>query len=161
MSSKGFKETSVPAHDVQGRKFALVYTDWNSDITERLAISCRDTLLRNGVAEHNITQTTVPGAFELIYASQRLMNSGSFDAVIAIGCVVRGGTPHFDYICQGVTQGIAMLNTTGNTPVVFGILTVNSYEQALARCGGEEGDKGHEFALTAIKMAAFSCPMAK
>lgn len=156
MASKGFTETSVSAQAVQGRKFMIVRTDWNCAVTERLAGSCRLALEESGVRAEDILEETVPGAFELIYAASRVAANSSVDAIIAIGCVVRGGTPHFDYICQGVTQGLASLNTSSQVPVIFGVLTVDTYEQAEARCGGKEGDKGREFALTAIKMAQFA-----
>ena len=99
-----------------------------------------------------ITVKTVPGSFELIYGSSRFASSGLVDAVIAIGCVIRGDTPHFDYICQGVTQGLAELNKEGKVPVIYGLLTCNTMEQAEQRSGGMLGNKGDECAITAIKM---------
>ncbi|MBP3228261.1 MAG: 6,7-dimethyl-8-ribityllumazine synthase [Bacteroidaceae bacterium] len=153
MASKGFNPTSVPGETARGRKFLIVRTDWNSSITAALADSCHMALLDGGASEADIFETVVPGAFELVYASARAVEQGAWDAIIAIGCVVRGDTPHFDYICQGVTQGIAQLNTQARTPIIYGVLTVNTYAQAEDRCGGAAGDKGREFGLTAIKMA--------
>lgn len=156
MASKGFHTDALPAHAAVAMRFAIVRTEWNSGITERLTRSAKQTLQEHGASSDAIVEEVVPGAFELVYACQRIAESQCYDAVIAIGCVIRGGTPHFDYICQAVTQGITQLNTTGRVPIIFGVLTVNDFEQAIARCGGAEGDKGSEFALTAIKMARFA-----
>ncbi len=153
MSSKGFNPAAQAPESAEGLRIAIVSTTWNADITERLASSAHATLLSNGACEDDIRHIKVPGAFELIHACRRLALTRFYDAIIAIGCVVRGGTPHFDYICQGVTQGIATLNATCDIPIIFGVLTVDKYEQAEERCGGCEGDKGCEFALTAISMA--------
>lgn len=155
MASEGFHTNGLPARSACGKRFAIVRTDWNNNFTDRLSSSARSALLEYGAGEADIFETTVPGAFELIFAAGSFARRGDYDAVIAIGCVVRGGTPHFDYICQGVTQGLAQINAESATPVVFGVLTVDNYAQAEARCGGTEGDKGREFALTAIKMAQF------
>jgi 6,7-dimethyl-8-ribityllumazine synthase len=98
---------------------------------------------------------TVPGSFELIYGAHQMTKRGMYDAVIILGCVIRGETPHFDYICQGVTQGIAHLNATNEVPVIYGLLTTNDLEQAKDRSGGKLGNKGDECAIDAIKMAKF------
>ena len=98
---------------------------------------------------------TVPGSFELVYGAQQMTKNDGFDAVIILGSVIRGETPHFDYICEGVTQGIAHLNATQNIPVVFGLLTTDNLQQAQDRCGGKLGNKGDECAVVAIKMAKF------
>ena len=98
---------------------------------------------------------TVPGSFELIYGSSAFVNSGKVDAVIAIGCVIKGDTPHFDYICQGTTQGLSELNVKGDVPVIYGLLTCNTMVQAEERCGGMLGNKGDECAVTAIKMVDY------
>jgi 6,7-dimethyl-8-ribityllumazine synthase len=97
----------------------------------------------------------VPGSFELVFASSQMVKSGKVDAVIAIGCVIKGDTPHFDYICQGVTQGLSELNLHGDVPVIYGLLTCITMEQAEDRCGGMLGNKGDECAITAIKMVDY------
>ena len=98
---------------------------------------------------------TVPGSFELVYGSSQMVKNGKVDAVIAIGCVIRGDTPHFDYICQGATYGLSKLNLQSDVPVIYGLLTCNNHDQAEARCGGILGNKGDECAITAIKMVSY------
>lgn len=144
---------SVP--NAADMKFGIVVSEWNSKITGALLQGAFDTLTLHGVKEDNIIVKTVPGSFELIYGSAAFAKSGKVDAVIAIGCVIRGDTPHFDYICQGTTQGLSELNATGNIPVIYGLLTCNSMEQAEERCGGMLGNKGDECAVTAIKMVDY------
>ena len=141
---------SVP--DATGMKVGIVVSEWNDKVTRALLEGAVSTLTKHGVREEDITVHSVPGSFELIYGSARFLNSGRVDAVIAIGCVIRGDTPHFDYICQGVTQGLADLNSKGRVPVIYGLLTCNTMEQAQERCGGMLGNKGDECAVTAIKM---------
>ncbi len=145
---------SVPS--ATGMRFGIVVSQWNQEVTGALLQGACDTLLRQGAAEQDITVLSVPGSFELVYAASRMVQSGRFDAVIAIGCVIRGDTPHFDYICQGTTQGLAELNRLGTVPVVYGLLTCNTLEQAEARSGGILGNKGDECAVTAIRMVHFS-----
>ena len=141
---------SVP--DATGMRVGTVVSEWNDKITgARLEGACQ-TLIKHGVREEDIKVKLVPGSFELVYGASRLVNSGLVDAVIAIGCVIRGDTPHFDYICQGATQGLADLNREGRVPVIYGLLTCNTLEQAQERCGGMLGNKGDECAITAIKM---------
>lgn len=137
-------------------RIGLVVSEWNGSITDDLKQGAVDTLKKNGVEDSDITVYSVPGSFELIYGCARLTASGNFDAIIAIGCVIRGDTPHFDYICQAVSGGLAQLNSAGNVPVIFGLLTTNSQEQAEERSGGILGNKGEEYAVTAIKMVAFA-----
>ena len=149
---------SVPS--AQGMRFGIVVSEWNKDITGNLLQGAYDTLRKHGAEESDITILTVPGSFELVYGAARMVNSHMFDAVIAIGCVVRGDTPHFDYICQGATQGLAELNRKGEVPVIYGLLTCNDMEQAEARSGGMLGNKGDECAITAIKMADYACRLA-
>lgn len=144
---------SVPS--AADMKFGIVVSEWNSKVTGALLQGAFDTLLRHGAKEENILVKSVPGSFELIYGSSFLARSGQVDAVIAIGCVIRGDTPHFDYICQGTTQGLASLNAEGKVPVIYGLLTCNTMEQAENRCGGMLGNKGDECAVTAIKMVAY------
>ena len=144
-----FDNAQVPSG--KGRKFAVLVSEWNSDVTEALCQGCVDTLKAHGVAEEDIEVVHVPGSYELIYASA--VKIKTCDAVVAIGCVIRGDTPHFDYICEGVTEGIARLNCQGTTPVIFGLLTCNTQQQALDRAGGRLGNKGSECAVAALKMA--------
>lgn len=141
---------SVP--DATGMRIGIVVSEWNEKITGALLEGACQTLIKHGVREENINVKTVPGSFELIYGAARFASSGLVDAVIAIGCVIKGDTPHFDYICQGVTQGLAELNKEGKVPVIYGLLTCNTLEQAQERCGGMLGNKGDECAVTAIKM---------
>ena len=141
---------SVP--DATGMRVGIVVSEWNEKITGALLEGACQTLIRHGVSENDIIVKTVPGSFELVYGSARFVNSGQVDAVIAIGCVIKGDTPHFDYICQGATQGLTDLNREGKIPVIYGLLTCNTLEQAQERCGGMLGNKGDECAVTAIKM---------
>lgn len=141
---------SVP--DATGMRVGIVVSEWNDKITGALLEGACQTLIKHGVREEDIKVKPVPGSFELVYGASRLVNSGLVDAVIAIGCVIRGDTPHFDYICQGATQGLADLNREGKIPVIYGLLTCNTLEQAQERCGGMLGNKGDECAITAIKM---------
>ena len=141
---------SVP--DATGMRVGIVVSEWNEKITGALLDGACKTLVKHGVREESINIKTVPGSFELVYGAARFVSSGLVDVVIAIGCVIRGDTPHFDYICQGVTQGLADLNKEGKIPVIYGLLTCNTLEQAQERCGGMLGNKGDECAVTAIKM---------
>lgn len=141
---------SVP--DATGMRVGIVVSEWNEKITGALLDGACKTLMKHGVREESINIKTVPGSFELVFGAARFVSSGLVDVVIAIGCVIRGDTPHFDYICQGVTQGLADLNKEGKIPVIYGLLTCNTLEQAQERCGGMLGNKGDECAVTAIKM---------
>lgn len=146
---------SVPSAD--GMRFAIVVCEWNSNITDLLLQGAVDTLKKNGAHEENIIIKRVPGSFELIYGCGRLMEiMPDVDAIIAIGCIVKGDTPHFDFIAQGTTLGLAQLNAKSDIPVIFGVLTTNTMEQAEERAGGILGNKGDEYAITAIKMAYIS-----
>ena len=159
MSSNTFSYTadqSLPIPDASEMRIGIIVTEWNNHITDKLLDGAQRELLKNGVSESHITVKRVPGSFELIYAASQLAKFGHVDGIIIIGCVIRGDTPHFDYICQAVTQGIAQLNTQGDVPVIFGLLTVNNSEQAEERAGGSLGNKGEEFALTAIKMVDYA-----
>ena len=144
---------SVPS--AEDRRFGIVVSEWNNNITSALLQGAYDTLLRHGAKEENIRVMTVPGSFELVYGSSQMVKSGKVDAVIAIGCVIRGDTPHFDYICQGATYGLSKLNLQSDVPVIYGLLTCNNHDQAEARCGGILGNKGDECAITAIKMVSY------
>lgn len=155
MSARGFHDISLSQDAARGHRFCIIRTAWNSDITDALAQRVRETLEAYGLEADKLEEIVVPGAFELIYAAAQATRHFPDATIIAIGCVVRGGTPHFDYICEGVTAGLTQVNTTAERAVINGVLTVNTYEQALDRCGKVE-DKGYEFALTAIKMAALA-----
>jgi 6,7-dimethyl-8-ribityllumazine synthase len=148
-----FYDTSeVPS--ANGMKFGLVVSEWNIEITKALAGGATETLLRHGAREENIVVHFVPGSFELPLGARLLAESDEFDAIILLGCVIQGETRHFDFICQGVTQGIMELNLRFNLPFVFGVLTTNTLAQAKERAGGKLGNKGDEAAVTAIKMGA-------
>ena len=136
-------------------RFGIVVSEWNPAITGALLEGAVNTLKRHGAQEENIIIKTVPGSFELSFGSHCLIESGQVDAVIALGCVIRGDTPHFDYVCMGATQGIAQLNATSQVPVIFGLITTNNFTQAEERAGGKLGNKGDECAVTAIKMVDF------
>jgi 6,7-dimethyl-8-ribityllumazine synthase len=139
--------------DASDMRFAIIVSEWNPAITVKLKEGACKTLLKHGAKNENILVVYVPGSFELIYATKRIIESFKPDAVIGLGCIVRGDTPHFDYVCEGVTQGFALLNAKGDTPCVFGLLTTNNMQQATDRAGGRYGNKGDESAITAIKMA--------
>lgn len=138
--------------DATGMRVGIVVSEWNDKITGALLEGACQTLMKHGVREENIMVKPVPGSFELVYGASRFVASGLVDAVIAIGCVIRGDTPHFDYICLGATEGLADLNREGKIPVIYGLLTCNTLEQAQERCGGMLGNKGDECAIAAIKM---------
>ncbi len=133
--------------------FGIVVSEWNKDITDKLCEGARDTLLKYGAFEDDIFIKYVPGSFELTKGAKLFIDYKIVDAIIAIGCVIRGETPHFDYICQSVTAGLTELNVVTDIPVIFGVLTVDNMQQALDRAGGKHGNKGVEAAVTAIKMA--------
>ena len=144
----------LPSADVLGRqRYAIVVADWNSEITYSMVQGAIETFIKHGVPEENIDVVHVPGTVELTYGAARITKEERVDAVIVIGCVIQGETPHFDYVCQSVTQGVAMLNAQGKVPVIFSVLTVLNHQQALDRCGGKLGNKGIEGAYTAIRMA--------
>jgi len=145
-----YNTAQMPGREViEQQEYAIVVSDWNSDITYTLLDGAVSALRENGVKKISVIH--VPGTFELIFAAASLQQD-DFAAIIAIGCVIRGDTPHFDYICQGVTNGISALNANGTTPVIFSILTTDTHTQALERAGGKHGNKGIEGAITAIKM---------
>lgn len=133
-------------------RFGIVVSEWNPVITDALHQRAKETLLRHGAREENIVSVDVPGSFELTAGARLLAKRAKVDAVICLGCVIQGDTPHFDYVCQGVTQGIAHLNVKYNIPFIFGVLTTLNQQQAEDRAGGIHGNKGDEAAITAIKM---------
>jgi 6,7-dimethyl-8-ribityllumazine synthase len=135
-------------------RFGIVVSDWNKAITWSLLDGAVKTLKKHGVTDRNIVIKHVPGSFELTLGAQFLAEYDDLDAIICLGCVIQGETPHFTYICQGVTQGITQLNLEYNLPFIFGVLTTNTQQQAVDRSGGKLGNKGDEAAVAAIKMAA-------
>ena len=141
--------------DASNMCFGIVVSEWNREITGAMLDGAVKTLERHGTIPENIHIKTVPGSFELIYGAQQMCKNDGFDAIIILGSVIRGETPHFDYICQGVTYGIARLNAIQNIPVIYGLLTTNDLQQAKDRSGGKLGNKGDECAIDAIKMAKF------
>ncbi|MBL4724475.1 MAG: 6,7-dimethyl-8-ribityllumazine synthase [Lutibacter sp.] len=135
-------------------RFGIVVSEWNPEITENLYLGAEAALLENGTLKENILRWTVPGSFELIYGCKRMIETQKLDAIIAVGNVIQGETKHFDFVCDGVTQGIKDLNIKYDTPVIFCVLTDNTKQQSLDRSGGTHGNKGIECAIAAIKMAA-------
>jgi len=147
-----YDRESIPS--CEGLRFALIVSEWNNEITFSLRDGAYNTLLKNGATSSDIEIFDVPGTFELTAGAKLAAEKGTFDAVICLVCVIRGETPHFDYICQGVTQGITSLNIKYDIPFIFGVLTTENILQAQARSGGKYGNKGDEAAITAIKMIA-------
>lgn len=147
-----YDPTLVPS--AKGMKFGIVVSEWNQEITEALLSGAYNTLVKHGAKEENILVARVPGSFELTHGARHLIKNTDVDAVICLGCVIKGDTPHFDYVCQGVTQGISQLNVKYKKPVIFGVLTTNNEQQAKDRAGGKLGNKGDEGAITAIKMVS-------
>jgi len=144
-----------PEHlpDADAMCIVIIVSEWNPEITGQLKEGAYNTLLKHGVKKENISVVYVPGSFELIYAMRRIIGSVKPDAVIGLGCVIRGDTPHFDYVCSAVTQGFAHINAEGDIPCIFGLLTTDNLQQAIDRSGGKYGNKGEEYAVSAIKMA--------
>jgi 6,7-dimethyl-8-ribityllumazine synthase len=145
--------------DASTMRFGIVVAEWNPNVTEKLLEGAVNTLERHGALAKNIIVTRVPGTFELTFGAREVAESCEVDAVIVLGCVVRGDTPHFDYVCQGVTIGITKLNLIFGIPFIFGVLTTDTMQQSLDRAGGIHGNKGDEGAITAIKMIDFSCKL--
>lgn len=146
-----YDKTKVP--NAKNFRFGIVVSEWNETITNGLAQGAIDAFIDNGALEENIIRWDVPGSFELIYGSKKMVETQDLDGVIAIGSVIKGETKHFDFVCDGVTQGIKDLNIQQNIPVIFCVLTDDTMEQAVARSGGAHGNKGVECAIAAIKMA--------
>lgn len=137
---------------VHGARFALLVARFNGFIVESLLDGARDTLLRHGAQEKDIDVIRVPGAFEMPLVAQRLAKSAKYDAIIALGAVIRGGTPHFEYVAGECTKGLSMVGMQHDIPVAFGVLTVDSIEQAIERAGTKAGNKGAEAAMSSIEM---------
>lgn len=149
----GYDATKVP--DASNMCFGIVVSEWNPEVTGAMLDGTVNTLQKHGTIPENIHIKSVPGSFELVYGAHQMCLNGGYDAVIVLGCVIRGETPHFDYICQGVSFGITRLNYTSEIPVIFGLLTTENLQQAKDRSGGRLGNKGDECAVVAIKMAKF------
>ena len=136
----------------EGKKFALVVSRFNDFITDKLLSGAIDALIRSGTSDEDIEVVKVPGAFEIPLLAQKMAKTKRFDAVICLGAVIRGSTPHFDYVSAEVTKGIASVSLDSGVPVSFGVLTTDSIEQAVERAGTKSGNKGFEAAVTAIEM---------
>jgi len=149
-----YDKTNIP--NSKSFRFGIVVSEWNADITENLYLGAEKTLLENGIAKENILRWNVPGSFELIFGCKHMLETQKLNAVIAIGNVIQGETKHFDFVCEGVTQGIKDLNIKYDIPVIFCVLTDNTKQQSIDRSGGIHGNKGVECAIAAIKMAALT-----
>jgi 6,7-dimethyl-8-ribityllumazine synthase len=147
-----YDKTTIP--NAKNFRFGIVVSEWNPDITSNLAKGAIDTLIDCGALSENIISWKVPGSFELIYGCKKMLETQEVDAVIAIGNVIQGETKHFDFVCDGVTQGIKDLNIKYNSPTIFCVLTDDTKQQSIDRSGGKYGNKGVECAVAAIKMAA-------
>ncbi len=145
-----YDKTTIP--NAESFRFGIVVSEWNDTITEGLYKGAYDALVDNGVLPNNIIRWNVPGSFELIYGAKK-MQEQMVNAVITIGSVIQGETKHFDFVCEGVTQGVKDLNVLHETPVIFCVLTDNNIQQSIDRSGGKHGNKGTEAAIAAIKMA--------
>lgn len=141
--------------DMSKKKIGIVVSEWNDQVTESLYSAAFETLLKHGVKKDNIYRKNVPGSFELTLGAQWLAEIKDIDAVICLGCVIQGETRHFDFICDAVANGITKVGLKFSKPVIFGVLTPNTLQQALDRAGGKHGNKGDEAAITAIKMLGF------
>ena len=154
-----YDSNTIP--DASGMRVGIVVSEWNDNVTGNLLKGTVNTLKKHGVKDENIFIESVPGSFELPFGAKCMAESIELDSVILLGCVVRGGTPHFDYVCDGVTQGTVMLNMKYSIPFIFGLLTTDDIKQAEERSGGIHGNKGDEAAITAIKMVDMTCRLKK
>ena len=146
-----YNKSTLP--DAKDFKVGIVVSEWNDKVTNGLFSGAKEALLDCGMSEENIVRWNVPGSFELIFGAKRMIEvDEQLDAVIVIGCVIKGETMHFDFVCQGVTQGIKDLNLISEIPVIFCVLTDNNEQQSLDRSGGVHGNKGTEAAVAALKM---------
>jgi 6,7-dimethyl-8-ribityllumazine synthase len=143
-----------PIPNGKGMRIGIVVAEWNTEITNTLKEGAVKTLLQNGVTEKDILVKYVPGSFELTMGAQFLCEDKTVDAVITLGCVIQGETRHFDFICDAVAQGVTNVSVKYNKPVIFGVLTPDTLQQAEDRAGGKHGNKGDEAAVTALKMVA-------
>ncbi|MBR4115029.1 MAG: 6,7-dimethyl-8-ribityllumazine synthase [Bacteroidales bacterium] len=149
-----YNPDSVP--NASELSIGIVVAEWNMDVNTKLLQGAVETLQKHGVLEKNIIINYVPGSFELTYGARVMAENYDVDAIIVIGTVIQGETPHFTYICQSVSYGVTELNLSYDLPFIFGLLTVNTKEQAMDRAGGKYGNKGVEAAITAIKMALYN-----
>lgn len=156
MSTELHNSISIELPRVEGLKVGIVAARWNSQVTEPLLNGAINRIVEAGYSRDDINVQRVPGTVELTFAAAQMAKSGNFDAIIMIGCVIRGGTPHFDYVCDNATQGCAMLNATQDVPIIFCVLTTDDEQQALDRAGGALCNKGTEAAEAAIEMAALA-----
>ena len=141
--------------DIANKTFAVVVSEWNDDVTEALYEGAYRTLIEQGATKDKIIRKSVPGSYELSLGAQFMAREKTIDAVICLGCVIQGETRHFEFICQSVAQGIKDVSLKYDKPVIFGVLTTDTKQQALDRAGGRHGNKGDEAAITAIKMLGF------
>ncbi len=146
------KETSGKLVCGKGRRYGVVVSRWNDFFTEKMLGGAVDTLVRHGADEKNIHLVRVPGAWEIPLAVQKLLQSGNVDGVVALGCLIRGATPHFDYISSEVTKGLGKLSLDTGLPVTYGVITVENLDQAIERAGSKAGNKGGEAAASLIEM---------
>ncbi len=137
----------------KGKRFGIVVSRFNDFITEKLLGGAMDGLLRTGVKESDIQVIKVPGAFEIPLAAKKVVQTGNYDAIICLGAVIRGATPHFDYVCAEVSKGVAQVSLESEVPVIFGVVTTDSVEQAIERAGTKSGNKGWHAAISAVEMA--------
>jgi len=137
----------------EGKKFALVVSRFNDFITEKLVSGALDALVRSGAADEDIEVVKVPGAFEIPLVAKKMANTKRFDAVICLGAVIRGSTPHFDYVSAEVSKGVAMAGMESEIPIIFGVITTDTIEQAIERAGTKAGNKGWSAAIDAVEMA--------
>ena len=157
MASKNlshYDKSSIP--NAEGLRFGIVVSEWNPEITEGLYKGAHQTLLENGVVPEDFLRMNVPGSFELTFGASLLGETTDVDAIIILGSVIQGETKHFDFVCQGVSNGITQLNIALNIPIIFGLLTDNTLQQAIDRSGGKLGNKGIECAIAAIKIASIN-----
>ncbi|HLW20929.1 MAG TPA: 6,7-dimethyl-8-ribityllumazine synthase [Cyclobacteriaceae bacterium] len=155
-STKNLSEHSEKnIQNMEDKKFAVIVSEWNQEVTESLYNGAYETLIANGVRKENIIRKDVPGSFELSLAAQWMAEKTEIDAVVCLGCVIQGETKHFDFICDAVANGLTQVALKYNKPVIFGVLTPNTQQQALDRAGGIHGNKGDEAAITAVKMLGF------
>lgn len=154
-----YDESNIPS--AEDLSFGIVVSEWNHEVTHKLYEGCLETLIKHGAKEDNIYFAQVPGSFELPVGGKILASRHRMDAVVCIGCVIKGETSHNEYINQSVATGLTNLSIASGIPFIFGVLTPNTQEQALDRAGGKHGNKGVEAAVTAIRMAAFKKELGK
>lgn len=145
-----YDKSTIP--NSKGLRFGIVVSQWNDDVTSNLHSGALETLLEHGVSKEDIISWEVPGSYELIYGASQMLRTQELDAVLTIGCVIQGETKHFDFVCDGATQGIKDVNLKYNKPVAFCLLTDNNMQQSIDRSGGKHGNKGIECAVACMKM---------